>query len=132
MRKLFLVVAFVAVPTMAAASGADGVWSSEKDKHGGYLEITIAPCESDAKLTCGVISRAFGKSGEDPNYANLGKKIIEGMKDHGDGTYSGGTIWDPVHDKVFKSKMTLKGDELDVDGCVSFFCEGQHWQRVAR
>jgi uncharacterized protein (DUF2147 family) len=54
------------------------------------------------------------------------------MKDHGDGKYSKGTIWDPVKDKVYKSKMEVKGDELDVDGCISVICVGQHWQRVAQ
>jgi uncharacterized protein (DUF2147 family) len=116
---------------MAAAGSANGVWSTEKDEEGAYLEVTIAPCESDASLTCGVISKAVTASGEDPGYSNLGKLIIENMKDHGDGTYSKGTIWDPVHEKVYKSKMEVHGDELDVDGCISLFCEGQHWQSVA-
>jgi len=134
MRKLilFLGVLIAGVPTIAAASSANGVWSTEKDDQGAYLEVTVAPCESKATLTCGVISKAFTKSGEDPDYANLGKLIIKDMKDHGDGTYSKGTIWDPVKDKVYKSKMEVKGDELDVDGCISVICQGQHWQRVAQ
>ena len=45
----------------------NGIWSSEKDDKGAYIEVTIAPCESDASLTCGVISKAFIKSGEDPD-----------------------------------------------------------------
>jgi uncharacterized protein (DUF2147 family) len=44
-------------------------------------------------------------------------------------TFSGGTIWDPEHDKTYKSKMTLKGDDLDVEGCVSIVCSGQDWKR---
>jgi uncharacterized protein (DUF2147 family) len=127
----FLCLMIVSGPVMAAAGSANGVWSTEKDEEGAYLEVTIAPCESDASLTCGVISKAVTASGEDPGYSNLGKLIIENMKDHGDGTYSKGTIWDPVHEKVYKSKMEVHGDELDVDGCISLFCEGQHWQSVA-
>ncbi len=134
MRKLlfFLCVVIAGSPAMAVASSANGVWSTEKDDQGAYLEVTIAPCESDAALTCGVISKAIIASGEDPSYSNLGKLIIKDMKDHGDGTYSKGTIWDPVHDKVYKSKMTVHGDELDVDGCISVICQGQHWQSVAQ
>jgi len=128
---LLIFVTLAAIPTMAAASDAEGIWSTEKNGEGGYIEVTIAPCKSDAKLICGLITKAIGESGENPDYENLGKYIIENMKDDGDGTYSGGTIWDPESDKVFKSKMELKGDELDVDGCISFFCKGQHWKRVA-
>jgi len=128
----YLGVLIAGIPTIATASSANGVWSTEKDDKGAYLEVTVAACESNAALTCGVISKAFIASGEDPSYSNLGKLIIKDMKDHGDGTYSKGTIWDPVKDKVYKSKMEVKGDELDVDGCISFICEGQHWQSVAQ
>jgi uncharacterized protein (DUF2147 family) len=129
---LFLLVGFLAVGSTAAPGGAHGVWRTEKNDEGAHLEVTVAPCESDATLTCGTISKAFTKAGEDPNYADLGKSMVEGMKDEGNGSYSGGTIWDPENGKTYKSKMTLKGDELDVDGCISVFCEGQHWQRVAQ
>ena len=132
-NTIFILGALIAgIPIIAAASSVNGVWSTEKDDKGAYLEVTIAPCESEAKLTCGIISKAFVKSGEDPDYANLGKFIIKDMKHHGDSSYSKGTIWDPVKDKVYKSKMEVKGDELDVDGCISFLCQGQHWQRVAQ
>jgi len=60
----------------------------------------------------------------------MGKLMVKDMKS-GDGTkYSGGTIWDPEHDKTYKSKMYLKGDVLDVEGCVSIICSGQDWKRV--
>jgi uncharacterized protein (DUF2147 family) len=115
---------------MAFAGGADGVWATEKNNKGGYLEITIAPCASDASLTCGTISKAFNAKGEDPAYPNLGKRIIEGMKHDGNESYSGGTVWDPEDDKTYSSKMTVKGDDLDVEGCISIFCQGQDWKRV--
>jgi uncharacterized protein (DUF2147 family) len=127
---LVLVVGSLALPAAADPGGAHGVWSTEKNDEGGHLEVTVAPCASDATLTCGTISKAFNKAGVDASYPNLGRIMVEGMKDGGDGTYSGGTIWDPENGKTYDSKMTLKGDELDVDGCVSFFCQGQHWQRV--
>jgi uncharacterized protein (DUF2147 family) len=48
-----------------------------------------------------------------------------------DGTsFSDGTIWDPEHDKTYKLKMTLKDDDLDVKGCISFICSGEDWKRV--
>jgi len=130
MRKWALVIMVAATPAVASAGGADGVWQTEKNKDGGYLEITIAPCASDASLTCGKISRAFNSKGEDPVYPNLGKSIIEGMKHDGSSAYSGGTVWDPENNKTYTSKMTVQGDDLDVEGCISIFCQGQDWKRV--
>ena len=130
MRKFAITVSILALPAAAAAGSADGVWATEKNKQGGYLEVTIAPCTSDSGLTCGTISRAFNKDGEDSGYANLGKPIIQGMKHDGGDSYSGGTIWDPEDNKTYPSKMTVKGDDLDVEGCVTIFCQGQDWKRV--
>jgi len=65
---IFFLGALIAViPTIAAATSANGVWSSEKDDKGAYIEVTVAPCESEAALTCGVISKALTQSGEDPD-----------------------------------------------------------------
>ena len=86
----------------------------------------------DAKLTCGIISKAFSKDGPDSAYENLGKLIIHDMKPHGKNSYTGGKIWDPDKDKTYKSKMTVKGDDLDVDGCISFVCIGEDWKRVKK
>lgn len=132
MRSLvvFAVAGLLAAPAGADPTGAHGAWKTEKNDQGGYLEVTIAPCASDATLTCGTISNAFNSSGADPSYENLGRQIVEGMKYDGNGAYSGGTIWDPEDGKTYKSKMTLEGEKLDVDGCISFLCEGQHWKRV--
>lgn len=132
MRMVWLVGVALLFAGPASADAAHGVWSTEKNEQGGYLEVTVAACASDATLTCGTISKAFNPAGEDPKYANLGKLMVQGMKHDGGGSYSGGSIWDPENGKTYKSNMTLKGDELDVEGCISFLCEGQHWQRVAK
>ena len=130
MRRLILAITVAAVPIMAIASGADSVWKTEANDDGGYLEVTVGPCASDASKTCGKISKAFNKQGEDSTYANLGKLIVKDMESDDGTNYSGGTIWDPEHDKTYKSKMELKGNELDVEGCVSIICSGEHWARV--
>jgi uncharacterized protein (DUF2147 family) len=130
MRKLMLAMTVAALPAAALAAEVDGVWKSEANEDGAYIEITMAPCAADASLTCGTISKAVTKDGDDPTYANLGKPIVENMKAEGGGNYSDGTIWDPESDKTYKSNMTLKGDTLNVEGCVLFICEGQDWTRV--
>ena len=130
MFRTILAVTLLATSSLVFADGAVGVWRTEADDAGGYLEVTVGPCESDAKLTCGVISNAISKDGPDPAYENLGKLIIHDMKPHDENSYAGGTIWDPKHNKTYKSKMTVKGDDLDVEGCISIVCVGQDWKRV--
>jgi uncharacterized protein (DUF2147 family) len=115
---------------MGIASEADGVWKTEANDEGAYLEVTIGPCDSDSSRTCGKISNAFTKRGPDPKYEHTGKLMIKGMKANNGTSYSGGTIWDPEDNKTYSSKMNLKGEDLDVEGCVTILCRGQHWTRV--
>ena len=130
MRRLIVGLTIAAASTVAVAGGADGVWKTQADDDGGYLEVRIAPCESDASKTCGKISNAFTTQGADPKYVNLGKTMVKDMTSSDGVNYSGGRIWDPEHNKTYKSKMKLKGDVLDVEGCVSIICTGQDWTRV--
>lgn len=113
-----------------AASGAQGVWKTENSDEGGYLEVTMGPCESDANKTCGVITRAHNGKGVNNDYEHLGKLMVKDMKPDGDNAFSGGTIWDPEADKTYKSKMQAEGDQLEVEGCIAFLCSGQNWTRV--
>ena len=73
MHKHFLVLALVAVPAAAWAAGADGVWKTQANDAGGYLEITIGPC-ADAAKTCGVVTKAFKapKKPAGPNRSGMG------------------------------------------------------------
>ena len=128
--KKFLIATTMAAMPLAALADVTGVWSTEANDDGAYLEVTIAPCASDSSKFCGTISRAMTKAGEDSDYENLGKLMIEDMEAEGNGKFSHGKVWDPEKDKTYKSHMKLLGDELDVEGCISFLCEGQHWQRV--
>ena len=130
MRVMILAVLVAIVPGVAFAESADGVWKTEAGEDGGYLEVTIGPCESDATKTCGKITNAFGDDGADPNYKYMGRVMVKDMESTDGIQYSGGTIWDPEKDKTYKSKMHCKGDDLDVKGCISFFCSGQDWKRV--
>ena len=116
--------------TVQAASDAAGIWKTESNDEGAYLEVTMGPCETDANKTCGMISKAYNGKGLNPEYEHLGKLMVKDMEADGDNKFSGGTIWDPSADKVYKSKMQADGDQLVVDGCIAFFCSGQNWTRV--
>lgn len=123
-------IGLVLTPLAAIADGADGVWKTEVNESGGYLEVTIAPCESDASRTCGNISTAVSSTGPDPAYEHLGKLMVWDMKSRDGTSYSGGKIWDPEVDKTYSSKMKLAGDTLSVSGCIAFICSGQDWTRL--
>ena len=65
----------------------------------------------------------------------IGLAILSGMTYEGDGTWGGGTIYDPANGKTYKAKMSLdsNGDAtLDVRGFigVSLFGRTTTWKRV--
>jgi uncharacterized protein (DUF2147 family) len=130
MRGLILACSILITPTIAVAGEANGIWRTESGDNGGYLEVTIGPCDSDASKTCGTISKAINEQGPDPDYEHLGRLMIDGMKTNDGTRYSGGTIWDPEQDKTYRSKMKAEGSILDVEGCIAFICRGQNWSRV--
>ena len=116
--------------TALASSGAVGTWKTETNDEGSYLEVTVAACETETQKLCGTISKAHRSEGLNPDYEHLGKLMVKDMEPDGDNEYSGGTIWDPAADKVYKSKMKANGNQLEVDGCIAFICSGQNWTRV--
>ncbi len=130
MRTQLLTTTLMAAPAAAFAGGVDGVWKTEPNDAGGYLQVTVTACASDASKTCGVVSNAFKAGAEDAAYPYLGRIIIDNMTNDGDGRYSGGTVFDPENGKTYKSKMSIKGDALNVDGCIGFICEANVWNRV--
>ena len=119
-------------PLAAAEDPAHGLWRTEANAEGGYLEVELGPCAGAPEETCGVIRRAVTPAGEAPGYPHLGRVMIEGMTRDGR-AYAGGTIWAPDDDETYRSEMTLSesGEVLQVEGCVLVFCRGQDWTRVA-
>ena len=127
MRKsIALAAALLAAP--AFADHADGIWKTETNDKGAYLEVQIAPCAADAAKSCGVIVQAVNAT----DASIVGRNIIENMVHEGAGKFSGGTIWAPDDDKTYSSKMELAGGVLKVEGCVfgGLICRGQDWTPV--
>ena len=127
MKKIFAAMVMLiglALPALAA-DPVEGVWKTEVDD-GNYAYVTFAPCGAEL---CGVISRTFNSDGEWQS-ANIGKRLVWGMTNAGNGKYSGGTIWQPSTGKEYRSKMVLNGNVLKVSGCVGPICKKQTWTRV--
>lgn len=118
--------ALFASATLAAADPADGIWQTQVDD-GAYAHVTLAPCGG---AVCGTITRTFNSGGEYQS-ENLGRQIVIDMVPNGDGTYDG-QVWRPSNDKVYRGKMTLNGDRLQLQGCVlgGAICASQTWARI--
>jgi len=129
MKHLLLGAAFVmGLAGMAAADPVDGTWKTAPDDNGDFGHIQVGACGSKI---CGTLVKSFDSSGAETLSPSIGKKIIWDMEAQGDGYYSGGKIWSPDRDKTYKSKMTLSGSKLAVEGCVMMICrDGGTWSRV--
>lgn len=129
--KLSALAATVVLPVAALAGSPTGIYQTEPGDSGGFLYVAIAPCGSNAELTCGTIVAAYDKDGKrDDAYEHLSRAIVWDMVDEGDGTWSNGMIWAPDRDKTYSSNMELNGNVLTVERCVSIICRGQDWRRV--
>ena len=129
MKHLLLGIAFaIGLAGMAAADPVYGTWKTEPDDNGSTGYIKVEACGSKI---CGTLIKSFDASGAETDSPNIGKKIVWDMVAQGGGAYGGGKIWSPDRDKTYKSKMTLKGDTLAVEGCVLMICrDGGKWRRV--
>ena len=110
-----------------AADPVIGTFKTQPDDNGNFGHVEIYECDG---AICGVIRKAFDPSGAPVESENIGKRMIWAMEPNGDGRYSGGKIWAPDRDKVYKSKMELSGSTLFVSGCVLVVCRKQTWTRV--
>lgn len=116
MKQLALIAAAVLITTpVMAADAVFGTWQTSKDDNGNYGHISVAQC---GLKICGTLVKSFKSDGSSGNTENIGKNIVWGMVNEGNGAYGGGKIWAPDRDKTYKSKMKLNGNTLSVEGCV--------------
>lgn len=112
---------------MASADPVLGMWKTQPGDDGNFAHVRIYACGAEI---CGVLDQAFDASGGEVASDVTGKRMIWDMTAAGAGAYSGGRIWAPDRDKVYRSKMALSGDRLSVSGCVGPICRSQEWHRV--
>jgi uncharacterized protein (DUF2147 family) len=129
----------------AQSPAVDGVWKSED----GEGMIEVAPCAADPAARCGKIVwiktplTSEGKPLTDLNNPDAklqkrpmcGVEILTGMKPSADGSFAGGTIYDPEEGKMYKGSFKLDGAALKVTGFVEApvlgkLSETDTWTRV--
>ena len=127
------------LPLAMAASSPAGTWTTIDDKTGEKRAV-VNLSVSGGTLN-GTIVKVFPQPGDTGICSKCpgafkGKKIqgigfVWGLKDEGNGVWGGGSILDPHTGKVYKAKMTLKGNKLYVRGYVGVSLLGrtQTWVR---
>lgn len=125
MFRTILLVAVMAGPVQAG--GLTGVYQTQANDQGQIGQVEFYDCGGK---TCGKLIRSLDTAGKEIPGGPIGRNIVAGMTDRGDGAFDGGTIWDPGNDKTYKSKMQVQGNRLNVSGCIAMFCRTQVWTRV--
>ncbi len=127
MRRLSLVIAIItATASPALAAGPTGVWQSEKNDEGRWIEVTIGQC---GPQICGTISEVHGTT----DRSKVGMQMIRSMVSDGPNSWDDGEIFAPDDEKWYDANMKmLSGNQLEVSGCVAFglICRSQVWTRL--
>jgi len=137
-KYLLLLVAILYLPVVFAASPA-GNWTTIDDKTGKKRAVVRINVSGD-RLS-GTIVKVYPQPGDTGICQKCpgnfkGKKVkglrfLWGMKRTGENTWSGGKILDPKSGKVYRAKITQKGNKLYVRGYVGISLLGrtQTWVR---
>ena len=130
-----LPLSMLAQPAIAAAPAAvDGLWKTEDGK----AMVRIGTC---GEGLCGTVAKLLAPPSEgsgfdvrNPDQALrarplIGMPILTGFKPES-GQWRG-KIYDPKTGKTYRSILKRENaNMLQVQGCVAFFCQTQHWQRA--
>jgi uncharacterized protein (DUF2147 family) len=124
---------------LAFAGSAAGTWTTIDDKTGEKRAV-VQVSDSGGSLS-GTIVKVFPQPGDTGMCHNcsgafkdkkvVGLNFLWGLKADGDNEWSGGSILDPKTGKIYKAKVTLKGNKLYVRGYmgVSLLGRTQVWVR---
>jgi len=124
------------LPLQASVDTIEGYWLSS----GSIIEVNI--CD---EFICAEISHVFVSEGTDPltildennsikelqKRPLVGVNLFEGFKKEliSNKVLKGGSIYNPSDGKSYKAKLTLlKNNNLEVQGCLLFVCDGEEWQ----
>lgn len=124
---LFLLALLAAQPVLAA-DPLTGIWQTNPGRDGGFGHVRIEPCGNGL---CGMVVRTFDASGKAVQASDLGAAILDKVQPTGGGVYGEGRIVNPENGRSYTARLTLRGDRLDVGGCILMICRNAGtWQRV--
>lgn len=128
-RAAALAVAALLAAGAAAADPVEGYWQTQANDEGNFGVVRFAPCGTGY---CATLVTSYRADGTEFASGNEGEVIVAGMIPRAGGRYGDGTIWDPGADRTYRSRMELKGETLDVAGCIAggLICRSQTWRRL--
>ena len=115
---------FAAAP--AFADRAEGLWLTGPDNKGQVGHVRFSRC---GEALCGKVLKAFDKSGKPVVTRNVGKQIIWGMTQKGEGQYAG-LMYVSALDKNVNGTMRVSGRSMTVRGCLGPVCQSQVWKKI--
>ncbi|MCZ0960735.1 DUF2147 domain-containing protein [Paracoccus benzoatiresistens] len=111
-----------------AADPLAGVWQTQPGRDGGFGHVQIQPC---AGGLCGTVVQTFDAQGRAVKANDLGALILDNVVPTDGRTYGEGRIINPETGRSYTARLRLRGDSLDVGGCVLMICRNAGtWQRV--
>lgn len=111
-----------------AADPLSGLWRTQPGRDGGFGHVEIGPCGAGL---CGTVVQTFDAQGQPVQAGDLGAPILADVVATGGGRYGKGRIINPETGRSYTARLTLRGDLLDVGGCVMMICrDAGTWQRV--
>lgn len=119
--------ALLAAPALAA-DPLVGTWQTQPGRGGGFGHVEITPCSGGL---CGTVVRTFDQTGKAVAANDLGALILDKVVATGGGAYGEGRIINPETGRGYTARLNLRGDQLDIGGCVMMICRNAGtWQRV--
>lgn len=119
---------FLSGQPLLAADPLAGIWRTQPGRDGGFGHVEILPCGDGL---CGTVVQTFDAQGQAVAAGDLGAAILADVRATGDGGYGKGRIINPETGRSYTARLTLRGDQLDVGGCVMMICRNAGtWQRV--
>ncbi len=134
-----MVVLFTVLYLPSALASPQGRWVTIDDKTG--KKRAVVQVSVSGNQLSGRIVNVFKQPGDTgicgkcpghfKNKKIEGLQFLWGLKKTGENTWSGGKILDPKTGKIYKAKLTEKGNKLHVRGYVgaSLFGRTQVWHR---
>ncbi len=125
---------------LAFAGSAAGLWKTIDDKTGKPKAI-VRIADKNNTLSANIV-RVFPAPGNEKicskcpgaqkNKPFIGLQFAWGLKNVGENEWANGQIMDPKTGKIYRAKMTLKGDKLYVRGYIGLSILGrtQTWIRA--
>jgi uncharacterized protein (DUF2147 family) len=127
MRQIALILALLAIPSVAAAVPIEGKWTNPKDS----VIVDVRPCGT--ATWCGKVSWASAKARrKSEGRMAVGTQILTGLRADGRGGNKG-QAYVPRHQVRTTASVRHAGnDALIVKGCTlgGLICKSERWTRV--